>query len=332
MVNNQKKHTKQLFLRALSEQVTCFCSEVLTKEEVSFLAKSVDWSNVTDTYIKYNADLLSKIDWKLHVNKHLALRIALSDLSDSQSIDKYPLHLYEYTFREVIDAVCIYPSILEHITIVGDIMVDHIVKVAKERPEFLTMYDFNTSDLTEEDIFKLMKVGNKDFNDSVEIDFSNLKDFDKFKLIKSNDFSQNILESTGVFCEEFNNPFYVRQIVIKTGDEYLDALNLDCLFPSDWIKILRQHRYLSDRINIQDFLNGDIYYLIDLCMMLPEYVEYITQENSHKISSLGWQKLLIKYGTDDDNRLVKLCDFGKIEQRSWKIIQKEKPELLLYKL
>ena len=90
-------------------------------------------------------------------------------------------------------------------------------------------------------------------------------------------------------------------------------------------------RYLG-RGFIEDLLKGDVYYLIEICMFIPEFVEYITSENANKISSRGWEKILVKYGTDDDNRLVGLCDFSKIEQRSWRYIQKEKPELLLYRL
>lgn len=83
---------------------------------------------------------------------------------------------------------------------------------------------------------------------------------------------------------------------------------------------------------MEELLKGDIYYLIEICMFLPEFVQYITEDNAHKISSRGWEKILVKYGTDDDDRLIGLCDFSKIEQRSWRYIQKEKPELLLYRL
>ena len=68
---------------------------------------------------------------------------------------------------------------------------------------------------------------------------------------------------------------------------------------------------------------------------LAEFAQSIKQLQTKipfRVSSRGWAKILVKYGTDDDSRLVKLCDFSKIEQRSWKYIEKEKPELLLYKL
>ena len=332
MSKNQKKHSKHLFFRSLSTEAILHCSETMTKEEFGLIAKSIKWDAIPDNYIKYNDDILSKINWKLHIDKNRAIRIARSNLNDGQSIDKLPLHIYDYEFEELISTLQVQPTILEYVNISGEITVDQVLRVAKKKPEFLTMYDFNTDNLTDDQIYEFVKLGNSDFIESLNLDLSKLPLHERFKIIKASNFNQHTLESTGAFNEDFVNPFHIREIIIKTGDEYLDLLNLDCLFPSDWVKILRQHRHLYNRINIKELLDGDIYYLVEICMFIPEFVQYITDENAHKISSRGWEKLLVKYGTDNNNRLIELCDFSKIEQRSWRYIQREKPELLLYRV
>ena len=317
---------------SLSYQTALFCSDVLTKEEFAYVSQDIDWNQVPDNYIKYNDSILKKIDWGKHFDKYKALRLLMANIIDGHDVTKYPMHHYEYSFEEVVTSLQMQPTLLEHINISGDVTIYQVLRVARKRPEFLSMYDFNTEDITEEELLDLIKVGNKDFISKMNVDWSRFSTHERFKIIKASKFDENTLESAGAFDEDFTNPYHVREIIIKTGDEYLDLLNLDCLFPADWVKILRYHRHLYTRMNLDYLLSGDIYYLIQICMILPDFVEYITEDNAHKISSRGWEKLLVKYGTDDDNRLINLCDFSKIEQRSWRYMQKEKPELLLYRL
>jgi len=332
MGKSQNKHSKHFFFKSLLDNVLFGCTDTLNREQVNLLAKAIRWEKVTDDQIKYNDDLLDKLNWKLYIDKHRALRIALSDLSDNRSIDKFPLHIYEYHFEEVIKAICVYPSIIEKVTLVDDMTFNQLLTIARSRPEFLTMYDFDVHTLSSEELLSLVKVGNKEFNNSLDIDFSKLPIRDRYKIMESGDFAKESLDKAGAFNEDFDHSYYVRNIIIKTGDEYIDLLNVSNLYPSDWIKILRQHRHLIDRVDISEFLSCDTHYLVDLCMIMPEYVEYITSELSHKISSTDWSRILIKFGTDDENRLIKLCDFSKIKGKSWDAMGREKPELLLYKL
>ena len=240
--------------------------------------------------------------------------------------------MYEYEFFEVIGALKLQPALLDNLNIIGEIPVDQVILVAKERPEFLTMYDFNTENLTEDQIMDLIKVGNQEFIESMSVDLTNLSTYERFKIIKASKFNEGTMRSVGAFKEDFDNPYYIREIIKNTGGKFLNILKLDCLSPSDWVKILKHHRHLYGYVNLEDVLNGDIYYLIQMCMIVPEMLKHITEDNSHKISSRGWELLLVKYGNNDDDRLIKMCDFSKLEQRSWGYIQREKPELLLHKL
>ena len=327
-----QKYDKKFFFKALANKVSLECTDSVSKEGINHMAKVIDWTVMPDRYIKYNDDLLNKLDWSKYISKHQAIRIAISNLHDSQDISNYPLHLYEYEFFEVIGALKLQPALLQELNIIGDIPVDQVILVAKEKPEFLTMYDFNFDDLTESQIMELIKTGNQDFIESMNIDLSNLSLIERFKIVKASKFNYGTMESVGVFKDDFINPYHIREIIIKTGDEFIDLLNTKFLFPSDWVKILKHHRHLYNRVDMKEVMSGDIYYLIEMCMIVPEMLDYINEDNCQNISSRGWEKLLVKYGNRDDNRIINMCDFSKLEQRSWSFIQREKPELLLYKL
>lgn len=326
-----QKYNKDLFFKALSVDVALYCTDSIDKEEFDHISNSIDWKAIPDRYIKYNNSLLSKINWKKHIDKHRAIRIAISSLHDNQDISKYPLQVYEYDFFDVIGILKIMPSLLDKLNISGDITVDQVILVAQEKPEFLTMYDFNFDNLNEEQLMSLVRIGNQDFIESMNIDLSKLSLEERFKIIKSSNFNHSTISIVGSFKEDFNNHYYIREIIIKTGDVFFDLLNTSSLYPSDWVVILKYHRHMYDKINMEDILNGDIYYLIEICMIVPDMLKYINKDNCKKISSRGWEKLLVKYGNKNENRLINMCDFSKIEPRSWSFFQREKPELLLYK-
>lgn len=330
MKKKQHKYSKQLFHDSLIKHTLFFCSDVLTREEINFLATKINFKKISDNLIKNNYDLLGKINWSLFIDKYQALRISVSHLIDGLDISKYPLFLYKYDFQDVITSVQTCPKLLDYLTIINEITLDDIIAVAKKRPEFLTMYNWTVKDLTEKQILEIIRIGNQEFLDSLNIDMSNLSIYERFKMIKANNFDTISLEKFGAFKTDFINPYHIREILISTGEEHVEKLNLTTLSPSDWVAVLRHQRHLYNKININNFLDGDIYNLIEICMFLPEFIDYITDKNAYKISSRGWEKLLVKYG--HVKKIIDLCDFSKLEQRSWVYLQKEKPELLIYKL
>ena len=80
-MSKMQKYNKDFFFKALSKDVALSCTESLDKKEFDLVSSVVEWKDLPDDHIKYNGDLLDKIDWIVHIDKLRAIRIAISNLA-----------------------------------------------------------------------------------------------------------------------------------------------------------------------------------------------------------------------------------------------------------
>lgn len=297
----------------------------LTSEEINDLAKFVTWNSIPDSKLYDKKELITKLDCIKYIDKMRMLRIVTRDIDN---IHLYPIQNYEFTGEEIIKSVMVCPELLDIIKIKeGTLTMAIIIKISKTHPHIIKKINFDNVNISTEEAIEIAKVGNIDIIANIKNDLTKIDIINKFKIIKSNNYDFKILEKIGAFSENFDNSYYIREIIIN-GD-YYDNLNISCLKNNDWIIILKNKPSLKKYLNIDCFLNNDIYYLIELCILFPEYIHYINEGNSYEISSLGWEKLLLNFENND--YLIKLCNFDILENRTWKVFENRKPELLLYK-
>jgi len=290
---------------ALAPNVIIPCSEHLTEQEIDDIAQYIDWNEVPDSSLSSNDHFAFKFKWSKYIEKMRTLRIAVGTQGyiDLVSFDGY------------------------------DFKISEIIKSIKVNPDILSKVKIKIDALEKGDMLNIMSSGHDNLLEIISMDGHNINMIEKFRILEVYGYSDKAIESLDIIGDLEDNPikFHIRQMIKNTGDRYIDYMDIDRLYPSDWIDILNDDPYMVDYIDIEDFSKGDIYYLIQLCYLFPKYLDYITYDNSHKISSLGWEELLINF-SDQKEELIEMCDFDDLEERSWETIAREKPSLMQYKL
>ena len=299
------KKALEIAFSALTPKIIIQCSEHMTEDQLDDVAQYVDWNDISDSMLSSSNHFAFKFKWSKYIEKMRALRITVATQG---YIDLVSFDGYDFKISEVIKSIKVNPNILKKIKI---------------KIDALDKYD----------MINVLSSGHESLLDIVSTDGYDINMIEKFRILEVYGYSEKAIESLDIIGDLDDNPlkYHIRKVIKHTGDKYINYLELDRLYPSDWIDILSDDPYLVDYIDIDDFLRGDPYYLIQLCYIFPEYLDYITGDNSHKISSLGWEELLINF-SDHKKELIGLCDFDDLEERSWETISREKPNLMQYKL
>jgi len=319
-------HNKFFLSTALSEYVVLNCYDSLSREDLNFLAKQVSWHNISDPELSNKVELIKKLNWVEFVDRMAILRIATRDF---RNIDLYPLSDYEYEADEIIKSAKIEPSLLDRLRIKQDSLKPrHIIEISKVHPSLMDRIDFKNQEFTVSESVEIARMGNKNIFEV--FDFSNISDIEKVKILKAHNFSYLSLEKMCVFENDFDNKNHIREILLSTGNQYIDKLNVSNLFPSDWIILLKENLEFEPFIPLDDFFACDIFYFIELCILLPKHLEYLDETMAKGITSFGWEKLLLNIRNSD--KLIELCNFDTLEERAWNTFQDRRPDLLLYRV
>jgi len=302
-----------------------FNNSKLTSEEINNLAKFVVWNSVPDSKLLEQHDLINKLDCNQYLDKMRMLRLVTRDI---ENIHLYPIHKYEYTGEEIIKSATIYPQLLDVINIKeGTLTMAVILQISKTHPHVINKINLDNVIISLGEAIEIAKIGHLDIIHKMNKDLTNINIIEKFKIIKAHNYHIDILNKLNIFNENFDNSYYIREIIIN-GNFY-EELNLSCLWQKDWLLILKHKPELKEYINIEIFINGDIYFLIELCILFPEFLKLIDNDNAKKITSLGWEMLFLEFSYEE--RLISLCDFSSLEERTWSILEFNRPDLLVYK-
>lgn len=318
-------HDKNFIVDALSEYVVLNCYNNISREELNFFAKKLNWNEIPDSEVSNKIELIRNLDWKECVDKMQILRMAIRDL---ENIDLYPLNDFEYEAEEVIKSAKIEPRILDLITIKkGSLRPIHIIEIAKVHPSFMNRINLETEELTQEECLEIAKMGVDQILDI--FDFSDIRDIDRMKIIQAHLFSEKVLQRIGAFQEDFDNKFYIREILSNTGTKFIKSLQIKYLMPSDWIVLLNGNLSFEGFVPIDDFLVGDPFFFVELCILCPSFLSFLTKDIAERITSFGWEQLFLNFRNND--QLIDLCNFDALEERSWVFFEERRPDLLLYR-
>lgn len=292
------KEIKEVVALSISNRVLIYENEYLSPEEIISLIKRTDINSIPDDLLSLSDNIHPYIDWnKIQKQKLLRLLVRCSKIKNFVDLNRF-----NYTFKEI--SYCI-----------------------KMHPELIHEFGFDLGKLEKNEIVELLKTGREYFIDHIKFDPNIFSATEAFFILKSFEFNPSLMEKLNIFNIPLN-PQYLRDIIIHTGKEYIERFDLKILEPIDWINVLRSDKELIIYCDNTVFNRGDIFYLIEFVILFPEYRYMINDLNKEQITTLGWEKLLIKFGED----IVDLCDFSIITEVSWNKILSYKPGLHVYKL
>lgn len=120
--------------------------------------------------------------------------------------------------------------------------------------------------------------------------------------------------------------YTTRALIVKTGERYMDNLDMNCLKSDDWLFILQERPDLLQYCNIPVFETNDRFNLVRLVLMFPQ-LNYLIEQNKEAISALGWEKLLIA----DPEHYIQICNVTLLRQKNWDEIVRQQPKLAGYR-
>jgi hypothetical protein len=270
------------------------CQDDVSTSELAHLIKQADWSRMPD-HVLADENIIDYVDWsKIRPMQALRLCARYRELSD-----RIPLDSYKFEVKDVLPSLNINPHLINRV-------------------------DIDITSATREEILKLALLGKDQVLECMNFDDYYLRPADKLKIVKAYGFSELSMNKTGLLTSDLKDKFTIREILVCTGDQFIDELNVEPLSNRDWITIIDARPELVDHLKIESILKGDLYYLVALAVKFPKFLAYLTDDRLKKISSLGWEKLILEY----PDKFLHKCDPSKIEASAWARIQLKYPNLV----
>ncbi len=195
------------------------------------------------------------------------------------------------------------------------------------KPEYLEHFKIDLNKLTTLEAAYLLSLGSDYF--LKKIDFKNYKfNFNEsMNIIKAYKYERDIIKKVNY---KSLNSHQVSEILINTGEQNLDLLNLSILTNIDWLNLLHEQPNMIKYCEYNKFMIGDVFYSIRLyCMFMDDItLNIVLNRNMNEISPFGWEKLLIK----NLETFLPFCNLDKLEDTNWNNIIKIHPHFISYKL
>lgn len=270
------------------------CQDEVETKELAHLIKNADWSRMADNVLT-DDKIIDFVDWT-QIKPAQALRSAARyrDVSD-----KIPLETYTFKVSEVISSLNINPGLVNRIKI-------------------------DLDNVSKSELMQLCMLGKEEILDKIDFNNYDLKPADKLKILKTYDFIYPAFEKTQILDDKIKDRYTIKEILIYTGDSYIDHLDIEVLSKQDWVNITKERPELVCYVNKNALLKGDLYYLVIMSIEFPEFLDYLTDDLLEQLSSLSWEKLIIQY----PDKFLHKCDPSKLENSSWTRIREYHPNLV----
>jgi len=270
------------------------CQDEMETKELAHLISNADWSRMPD-YVLTDEEIIDYVDWR-KVNPYQALRSAARYRDVSSKI---PLEIYEFKVDGVLSSLKINPGLINRINI-------------------------NYEKANRSELMQLCLLGKEEVLEHIDLGNYELKTSDRLKILKIYEFSQLAIDKTNILGAQIKDRYTTKELLLHTGIQIVELLDTELLSPQDWINVLRIRPELIGYINEEVFLKGDVYYLVLLSLLFPQYLKYFDEDKLGELSSLGWEKLIIKY----PEKFLHLCSPSNLEISSWSRIKRHHPNLV----
>ena len=285
-------------VKAMLNYTFCRYKETLSHEELVHIFNTLDYEKIEDRFLADDPRLFPYIRWD-KVTKMQAVRMAARNLDILNYVD---LKRYKYTIREV------------------------FFLIKRDFDILFKYFDFDFDNLSHDDAYFLLCLGNKKFYDMIDIKKYDFNFIEMINIIRAYEHKREVIMDLNY--TELKN-YQVTEILIMTGEESLDLFNLDELSTLNWLDLLVYQPEFLSYCDFDKFVEGDPFNLVQLIVLFdkPDLTYLLDRIDLNKITPFGWEKLLISR----PDKFVSLCDFRKLNESNWAVIGVYSPELLVYK-
>lgn len=288
----------QIITRAMINHLFCMGRDTLSNEELRHVCENMYYPAIEDRYLANDPALYPYIKWD-RLDKMQAIRVVTRN---PDLLEKIDLKKYNYKVKEV------------------------FFFIQKDYKNLFKYFDFDFSNLNQDDAYFLLCFGKEEFLELIDIKKYKFSFIESFEIIKAYNFQREVVELLNY--DELKS-YQITEILIMTGDEFLDLFSLDVLTTLDWLKLLMYQPGFINNCDFEKFIEGDPFNLVQLIVLFekPDLSYLLDKIDLKKITPFGWEKLLI-YKPD---KFAPICDFSKLNESNWAVLLEECPELLKYK-
>jgi len=294
---NKNEKTNIIIQAFLSKIISDEWTE-LKREELRHMCQYVDYNKIPDRIIANNEDMHDMIPWD-NMDRMKIVRVVARNAKIADYVD---LAKYNYSIREVKNMLRIQPFLLDKINV-----------------------DLNK--VGHEDAFSLLTIGVEEISNRIDIKKYDFTAKETYEIIEFNSFISNVVRE---FDLKKLKDYHICDIIINTGDEFFDILNLNNLTARKWLEILQVRPELFSYCDLKKFQQSDIYNSVELICLFPdEELDFLIQDRNYReeLSALGWEKIIIC----KPNEYIDLCSYWKLNETNWKNITRYHPQLITYK-
>lgn len=264
--------------------------QTLPENIKKYYQKKINPNSIQDKELVKNVEMYDYINWNI-TERNKVIRILARDIELLERID---IEKYKFSITELFPLFLRYPELISEL-----------------------LLDFNN--LSPLEAIKLLEC-NEDLIEQIDISNYTFSKKDMLEIISKFKNSEKIMERLDLTVLDH---YSTRNLISKTGVDYIDRVNLKLLKPIDWLDILEQQPDLIDFCDLNIFIVNDCYLLTKLVLLFPD-LSYLIENNKEKISALGWENLI----NEDLERYQDICIWEKFTETNWNSILKKNPHLI----
>lgn len=289
----------QIIINALTNKLFCTEWHLMNLGELAHVCKTLDYKNVEDRFICDHPQIYPYIQWD-KLEKMQAVRIATRH---PELLDRIDLKKYQYKIKEI------------------------FYFVQADYTRIFKYFNFDFNNLSQDDAYFLLCLGKDEFLEIIDIRKYVFGFIEALDIIKAYDCRRDVIVSLNY--KALKN-YQVTEILIRTGEEFLDLFDLNTLSTLNWLELLSYQPDFLLRCDFEKFIDGDPFNLIQLIIMFqnPDLNYLLDKIDIDEITAFGWEKLLMY----NPKKYVSLCDFHKLKENNWIEVLKAWPELIVYKI
>jgi hypothetical protein len=255
-----------------------------------YYQKKINPNSIQDKELVKNTEMYDFINWNI-TERNKVIRILARDIDLLERID---IKNYNFSISELFPLFLRYPELIKQLVL-----------------------DF--SKLSPLEAIKILEC-NEDLIEEIDITNYTFSKKDMLEIISKFRDSEKVMERLDLTVLDH---YSTRNLISKTGIDYIDRVNLNLLKPIDWLDILEQQPDLIDFCNLNIFIINDCYLLTKLVILFPN-LSHLIEENKSKISALGWENLI----NEDLEKYQDICAWEKFTEKNWNSILNKNPHLI----
>ena len=252
----------QLISSSMLNYMFCMNRVDLSEKELFHMFDSIDYGKIEDRFLSDDPLLYPYIHWD-RLEKMQSVRIAARNLDVLNYID---LKRYKYSIREI------------------------FFLIKKDYNILFKYFNFDFKNLSNEDAYFLLCIGNDEFYNMIEIQKYKFNFIEMMNIIRAYKYKKNVIIDLNY--SELKN-YQITEILIATGEESLDLFDIKCLSTLNWLDLLSYQPNFLYICDFEIFLSGDPFNLVQLVILFdkPDLTYLIDEIDKNEITPFGWEKL-----------------------------------------